>query len=247
MLHSNIFSKTKKYLQKKRSSVILLTIQCPSWKRMLHHGGKLVDLFHFSSPQIDETNPWDSKTLASKKNLIYQEVFLVVLRYILVFQNIETDSVYNLFLLRQNPVSTGKHFGHLCFITNLQILKTENKISFKVLRFQQKLDFVVYSILTGIPPFPSATFCQRSLGSPWNTSSHNSFTMFKYRETQLRRNTNTNKIQMHTKYENIQNWNTNFQVLPFASARWGVRETLHHTTHSQCSNTEKHNFIEIQR
>ena len=209
------FQRLRNICRKKRSSVILLTIQCPSWKRMLHHRGKwqnykMADLFHFSCPPhlstnkcvIDETNPWDWKTLAPKKNLTYQEAFLVVLRYILVFQNIETDSVYNLFLLRQNPVSTGKYFDHLCFITNLQILKTENWISFKVLRFQKKLDFVVYSILTGIPPFPSATFCQRSLGSPWNTSSHNSFTMFKYRETQFHRNTKK------TNYKYIQNTKT---------------------------------------
>ena len=248
------FQRLRNICRKKRSSVILLTIQCPSWKRMLHHRGKWqkADLFHFSCPPhlstnkcvYWETNPWDWKTLASKKNLIYQEVFLVVLRYILVFQNIENDPVYNSFLLRQNPISSGKHFGHLCFITNPQILKTENWISFKVLRFQQKLDFVVYSILTGIPPFPSATFCQRSLGSPWNTSSHNSFTMFKYRETQFHRNTKINKLQIHTKYKNIQN--TNFKVLPLARACWGLRETLHHATHSQCPNTEKHNFIEIQ-
>ena len=68
--------------------------------------------------------------------------------------------------------------------------------------------------------------------------------MFKYRETQFHRNTKINKLQIHTKYKNIQN--TNFKVLPLARACWGLRETLHHATHSQCPNTEKHNFIEIQ-
>ena len=73
--------------EKNCSSVILLTIQCPSWKRMLHHRGKwqMADLFNLSCPPhlstnkcvIDETNPWDWKTLASKKNMIYQEAFLV--------------------------------------------------------------------------------------------------------------------------------------------------------------------------
>ena len=123
---------------------------------------------------------------------------------------------------KQNPTSFRKQFDHLCFITNLQILKRENRISFKVLRFLQKPDFVVYSVLCGIPPFPSATFCPSSpVGTLCNTSSHKSF---------------TNTI---TKTHFPTNTHTNTDVLSFLNV------TLHRTPYF--SKFINKNSIQIQR
>ena len=68
------FQRLRNICRKKRSSVILLTIQCPSWKRMLHHRGKwqnykMQDLFHFSYPPISlyqQVCYWRNKSMRLK-------------------------------------------------------------------------------------------------------------------------------------------------------------------------------------
>ena len=122
-----------------------------------------------------------------------------------LFIKIQTDFVSLATNCKQNPTSFRKQFDHLCFVTNLRILKTGNRISFKVLRFQQNLDFVVYSILCGIPSFPSATFHWELRVTLHHKHKHRDTISYKYKFIQIQFHTNTIsykynfiQIQFHT-------------------------------------------------